>query len=194
MNPLIDKLPTKIKVGNEIIDINADFRNCLEIILAYEDNDLTIEEQHWIMLKRLYKTMPKDIEKGITQGLKFLNCGEENTNAKEKARVYSFKKDAKYIYPAVSQASKIDLETIDFFHWWKFYYYFLDISNDCTFSNIISFRQRKNKGQLNKEERKIYLDSIEIFDLEYESEIEDEESELVKLFNGGDDSRNQKDK
>ena len=64
MNPLINKLPTKIKVGDEVIEINADFRNCLKIIIAYEDNDLTIQEKHLIMLKLLYKTMPKDIEKG----------------------------------------------------------------------------------------------------------------------------------
>ena len=185
MNPLINKLPTKIKVGNEIIDINADFRNCLKIILAYEDEELTIEEQHLIMIKRLYKTVPHDIEKAILQGIKFLNCGDECNNVRESKRVYSFKKDAKYIYPAVSQASKVDLETVGFFHWWKFFYYFLDISNDCTFSNIVNFRQRKNKGKLSKEERQIYLESIEILDLDYKQEEETEESEFMKAFNGG---------
>lgn len=187
MNPLINKLPAKIKVGDEVIEINADFRNCLKIIIAYEDNDLTIQEKHLIMLKLLYKTMPQDIEKAIIQGIKFLNCGEETINSKENERVYSFKKDAKYIYPAVSQASKVDLETVGFFHYWKFFYYFLDIPDNCTFSNIISFRQKKNKGKLTKEEKKVYLESIEVLDLDYEpEETTEEESEFMKAFVGGD--------
>lgn len=183
MNPLIDKLPTKIKVGDEIIDINADFRNCLKIILAYEDEDLTIQEKHLIMIQRLYKIVPKDIETAILQGIKFLNCGETFQNTTDKQRIYSFCKDAKYIYPAVSQASEVDLETIDFFHWWKFFYYFLDISNDCTFSNIVSLRQKKNKRKLTDEERKIYMESIEILDLNFEKPKE--ESAFMKAFNGG---------
>lgn len=183
MNPLINKLPTKIKVDNEIIEINADFRNCIKIILAYEDEELTIQEKHYIMLQLLYKKIPNNIEQGILQGIKFLNCGEENKNIREQPRVYSFKKDAKFIYPAVSQASNIDLETISFLHWWKFYYYFLDISSDCVFSNIISLRQKKNKRKLTEEERKVYMESIDILDLDYEKPRE--ESEFMKAFNGG---------
>lgn len=183
MNPLIEKLPIKIKVGEEIIDINADFRNCLQIILAYEDKELTIQEKHFIMLSRLYKTMPQDIEKGILQGIKFLNCGEEVKSTNDSSRVYSFQKDAKYIYPAVSQASKVDLETIPFFHYWKFFYYFLDISNDCVFSNIVSLRQKKNKGKLTDEEKKVYRESLDILDLDYDRPKE--ESEFMKAFNGG---------
>ena len=183
MNPLIDKLPTKIKVGDEIININADYRNCLKIILAYEDQELTIQEKHFIMLSLLYDHIPQDIEKGILQGIKFLNCGEESKDDNYKPRVYSFKKDSKFIYSAVSQASKVDLETINFFHWWKFYYYFLDISQDSIFSNIISLRQKKNKGKLTDEERKAYIEARDILDLDYETPTE--ESEFMKAFNGG---------
>ena len=183
MNPLINKLPTKIKIGNEIININADFRNCLQIILAYEDEELTLQEKHIIMLTRLYEHMPHDIEKGIMQGIKFLDCGEENNITSDKPRVYSFKKDAKFIYPAISQSSNVDLENIDFFHWWKFYYYFMDISSDCMFSNIISLRQKKNKRKLSDEEKQIWKESIDILDLDYDKPRE--ESEFMKAFNGG---------
>lgn len=183
MNPLIDDLPTKIKVNDEIIEINANFRNCLKIILAYEDKDLTIQEKHYIMLRLLYKKIPNDVEKGILQGIKFLNCGEENSNIKESKRVYSFQKDAKFIYSAVSQSSNIDLETVQFLHWWKFNYYFLDISNDCTFSNIINLRRKKNNRKLTDEERKLYMDSLDILDLDYEEQRQ--ESAFMKAFNGG---------
>lgn len=183
MNPLIQKLPTKIKVGDEIISINADYRNCLEIILAYEDEELTIQEKHYILLKRLYKTLPKDIETGILQGIKFLDCGEERKETLKQLRVYSFKKDAKYIYSAVSKSSNVDLENINFFHWWKFFYYFLDISNNSTFSNIVTLRQKKNKRKLTDEEKKVWLESMDILDLEYNKPKE--ESTFMKAFNSG---------
>jgi len=183
-NPLIEKFPTKIKIDDEIIKINADFRNCLQIILAYEDEELTIQEKHFILLKRLYEQIPKSIEKGILQGIKFLNCGEESRNVKELPRLYSFQKDAKYIYSAISQVGKLDLENIEFLHWWKFYYYFFDISNDCAFSNIVSLRQKKIKGKLTDEEKTIYRDSIDILDLD--SKKTKEESKFMKEFNGGD--------
>ena len=185
MNPLIDKLPSKIRVSDEICDINADYRTCLKIILAYEDEELTMSEKHMILLNLLYKKVPKNIENAILQGIKFLDCGEQ-LKRNSSLKLYSFSKDAKYIYSAMSQVCHCDLEDISFLHWWKFCYYFLDISADSSFSNIIGLRQKKAKGKLSKEEKEIYLKSREIFDLDYSSEETEEESEFMKILNGGD--------
>ena len=63
----------------------------------------------------------------------------------------------------------------------------MDIPDNCTFSNIVNFRQKKNKGKLTKEEKKVYLESVEVLDLDYEpEEITEEESEFMKAFVGGD--------
>ena len=43
MNILTQKLPTKIKVNDNIYDINYDYRTILNIILAFEDEDLLYE-------------------------------------------------------------------------------------------------------------------------------------------------------
>ena len=108
MNILLNKFPTKIKVGKEICDIDSDFRNCLRIIMAYEDTDLTISEQYYIMLKRLYKTIPNDIEEAIKKGILFLNCGKDNDDISDNTkRVYRFDKDAEYDYSAINQTHNI---------------------------------------------------------------------------------------
>ena len=195
MNILTESFPTKIKIENEIYDINWDFKNCLQIIEAYEDDDLTIQEKHFIMLNRLYKTIPKNIEQAIVKGIKFLNGGEESTkDTKELPRIYSFEKDAKYIYSAMNQTHHVDL-SIDNMHWWKFSSLFLDIGKDTTFSNILNLRQKKIRGKLSKEEKKIFVDSREILDLNYQKEDSEEVSEFMKLFNdGGDVVRMQKEK
>lgn len=187
MNPLVDKFPTKIKIDDQILDINTDFRNCLKIILAFEDDNLTIEEKYYIMLMRLYGNIPNNQEEAIRKAILFLDCGEDsNSKEDDKPRIYSFSKDAKYIYSAIETSRPgIDLENIEYLHWWKFYYMFFDIKEGTTFSNIINLRDKKNKGKLSKEEKTLFIDSREILDLDYDSEPSEEESEFMKLFNGG---------
>lgn len=183
MNALLNKFPQKIRIDNVDYEINSDYRNCLKIIMAYEDDGLTIEEKHYIMLKRLYRTMPENIEQALEKGILFLNCGEPDKNENDiKKRVYSFDKDYKYIYSAVSQTHNIDLESIVYLHWWKFVFLFMDVDKDCTFSFLVSLRDRKNKGKLDKEERRLWMDIRETVDLDYTNEPE-EESEFMKLYN-----------
>ena len=45
MNVLLNKFPTKIRIDDEIYSVKSDFRNCLKIIMAYEDDTLTLEEK-----------------------------------------------------------------------------------------------------------------------------------------------------
>lgn len=185
MNPLIDKFPTKIKVGNEIIDINSDFRNCLKIILAFEDDELLIEEKYNIMLLRLYKKIPVNLEDAINQAIKFLDCGKKTNEANNEKRVYSFKKDASFIFSSMSSTHNIDLNEIPYLHWWKFVYLFLDIKKDCTFSNILYYRQKANSGKLDKNEREVYRRSYKILSLNSEEadDTSEEEDEFMKKFN-----------
>ena len=49
MNVLTDKFPTKINVNNKVLRINSDFRNCIKIIEAFEDDDLFDEEKYLIL-------------------------------------------------------------------------------------------------------------------------------------------------
>ena len=184
MNVLVNKLPTKIKVDGQIYEINADFRNCIKIMLAYEDDSLTQLEKHLIMLELLYKEVPPNLEQAVEKGVKFLNCGGE-ISKEESSRLYSFKKDANYIYSAVSKAGGIDLETVNFFHWWKFCFYFLEISPDSTIANIMNLRQKAQSGKLTKEEKTEYIKARKILDLDYEEEPE--ESKFMQIFNSGGD-------
>lgn len=184
MNALLNKFPTKIRIDNIDYEINSDYRNCLKIILAFEDDELTVEEQYYIMLSLLYKKMPENIELAIEKAILFLNCGKEY-EVSESRRTYSFSKDSEYIYSAMNQTHNIDLESIEYLHWWKFVFLFMDVDKDCTFSYITSLRYKKNNGKLDNYDKKIWIEMREIVDLDYSSEDE-EESEFMKLLNGGD--------
>lgn len=185
MNVLTDKFPTKIKVNNKILNINSDFRNCIKIIEAFEDEDLLDEEKYLILIKRLYIDEVEDdcLQEAIIKGIKFLDLGEENKNNEENVkRLYSFTKDDNYIYTGIRQSHNIDLNSIDYLHWWNFVYLFLDIGQDCMFNQLIYYRKRKNEGKLTKEERKVYISMRKILDLDYE-EDDDEDDEFMQKLN-----------
>ncbi len=187
MNKIYSKFPTKIKIDNDIYDINSDFRNCLKIIMAYEDEDLTESEKNYILLKRLYLQMPTNKEKAIERGIYFLDCAKEyksSTNELTK-RVYSFNKDYSYIYSAMKQTHDVDLENIDYLHWWKFVFLFMDVNKDCTFSYLVSLRDKKNKGKLDKEEKKAWGQLREIVDLDYVREEEEEKNDFLRKYEEG---------
>lgn len=185
MNVLTDKFPTKIKVNDKILRINSDFRNCIKIIQAFEDEELFDEEKYLILIKRLYvdEVEEKDYEEAIIKGIKFLDLGEENKEGNNNnKRLYSFIKDDNYIYTGIRQSHNIDLNSIDYLHWWNFVYLFLDIGQDCMFNQLIYYRQRKNEGKLTKDERKVYLSMRKILDLDYVEE-DDEDDEFMQKLN-----------
>ena len=86
MSILTSSLPTKIKVNKNIYDINCDYRTIINILLAFEDIELTQEEKIFIMLNNLYKEKipDEDIGDAISQAIKFIDCGEDYTNNKTK--------------------------------------------------------------------------------------------------------------
>ncbi len=184
MNVLTDKFPTKININNKILKINSDFRNCIKIIEAFEDEDLLDEEKYLILVKRLYvdKVDDEDLQEAIIKGIKFLDLGEKNEDNEENLkRLYSFSKDDNYIYTGIRQSHNIDLNSIEYLHWWNFVFLFLDIGQDCIFNQLIYYRKRKNEGKLTKEEKKVYISMRKILDLDYDIDDEEDDEFMKKL-------------
>ena len=178
MNVLTERLPTAIEIDGQEYEINADFRNCLNIILAFEDPELTAMEKKVVMLQLLYKEIPQNIAEAGRLGVKFLDCGVEQKKElppEDTRRVFSFIKDAQYIYTAIKQTHGIDLEDVEYLHYWKFCYMFQDIKEDCFFSNILYYRNQRNKGKLTKEEREYCAKIHDILELP-----QNEDKEVVK--------------
>ncbi len=184
MNVLTDKFPTKININNKILKINSDFRNCIKIIEAFEDEDLLDEEKYLVLVKRLYvdKIDEEDLQEAIIKGIKFLDLGEKNEDNEENLkRLYSFSKDDNYIYTGIRQSHNIDLNSIEYLHWWNFVFLFLDIGQDCIFNQLIYYRKRKNEGKLTKEEKKVYISMRKILDLDYDIDDEEDDEFMKKL-------------
>ena len=184
MNVLIDKFPLSLEVGGEKIEIAADLRNCLTVILAYEDEALTDQERAFVLLSRIFKgDIPKEhLKEAVDKAAWFMNCGEERSAGGE--RLYSFEQDAKYIYSAISQSHGIDLQGVDFLHWWQFCYLFLDLDKDCFFTQLIDLRRRKSEGKLTKEEAEYCSRISDILELG-SAEEENSAEEFMQILRKG---------
>lgn len=191
MNVLTDYLPEAVEIDGKVYDLDTDFRTGIDIMIAFEDPELITNEKMAVMIHLLYKGIPENLEEACRQGIKFLDCGEEvregSSTGSEPDRLYSFAKDSRYIYSAIKQSHGIDLEEVEYLHWWKFSYMFLDLREDCLFRQIIDLRQRRLRGKLTVEERNAWAERADILELpEYISPEEKAAGdEFMRLLNGG---------
>jgi len=166
MNILTDALPETVDINSTEYQINTDFRTCLKIIMAFEDNELTPQEKQLILLGNLYSVVPNDLNVALDRANWFLNGGKDNaTDANEEnPRVYSFAKDGNFIYAAFRQTHGIDLATAQL-HWWMFLALFMDLGQDTTFCQLTALRKRLKTGKASKEDKAAAFAMGDVIDL-----------------------------
>jgi hypothetical protein len=180
-------LPVAVEINGQEYPINTDFRTCLRVILAFEDNELTAYEKQMIMLGNLYPEPIEDIQKASEMGMKFLNMGKDNDEEDDNPRLYSFEKDASFIFAAFRQTHGIDLETAEM-HWWKFLTLFMDLGADTAFCNLVGLRKRVKSGKASKEERQVAYEMGDMFELpEIDTRTwqeKEEDERLMRMLKG----------
>lgn len=165
MNILTDRLPAFVCVDGKEYVIRTDFRDCLRVVMAFEDNSLTKVEKAEVLLEVLYPILPDNQQAALEMGIKFLDGGNEDEGEGAPAhRVFSFAKDANLIFAAFRQTHGIDLETVEM-HWWKFLALFMDLGSETTFCRLVSLRSRVKSGKATAEERRAASEMGEMFDV-----------------------------
>ncbi len=168
VNPLARGFPTQARLGGELYPLNWRFTDCLPIILAYEDENLTLGEQQEITLRRLYRRRPPQELTGaaLVQATLFLDGGGSNSEEEQETdeehpgddlRLYSFSRDGGLIYSAFRGQYGIDLRQ-DELHWWAFLSLFHDLSPDCRFYQLLRLRRGWLEGTLSREEEQLFDD------------------------------------
>lgn len=165
MNILTDTLPESVVIGDKDFAIRTDFRTCLKTIMAFEDPDLTPQEKASILLSNLYPVVPSDTAQAMAQANLFLNGGKVSEEEGEPSpRVYSFSKDANFIFAAFRQTHGIDLQKTTL-HWWEFLALFMDLGSETTFCQLVSLRKRIKTGKATKEERRAAREMGDLIDV-----------------------------
>lgn len=160
-NPLARTFPTQVRINGRECPIRWRFTDCIAIILAYEDEGLTWQEQQHILLSRFYPELPADVGKALELAFRFLDGGERSQETDDEPeedtplRLYSFSRDGGLIYSAFRYQYGIDLQQ-DELHWWAFLALFQDLSADSRFYQLLRLRQGYLEGTLSREETALF--------------------------------------
>lgn len=198
MNLLIDLLPTTVDIEGIEYEINSDFRASILFELLMQDVEIEDEEKIIQALQLYYKQRPNNIEEAINKMLWFYSCGKENdlkSNSKtgsNSEKIYDFNYDDEYIYSAFLDQYGVDLNEIEYLHWWKFKAMFKALKEDNEIIKIMGYRsidlskvEDKKQKEFYKKMKKIY--EIPIAISKDEKEKIDKINEILR--NGGDISK-----
>lgn len=189
INILLDRLPQFTQSGNRI---RTDFRESIKFELLMQDNKIDEKNKVIQALKLYYYNIEKitDIPKAIEEMLWFFACGKkknvdnkkEKNNKKRIKQIYSYEFDAEYIYSAFLQQYKIDLNSIQYMHWWKFKALMENLNEDTQFVKIMGYRAIDISKIKDKEEKTRYKRLKTIYDLPDMRTTEQKEADFSKAF------------
>lgn len=199
MSLLTSKLTKSVNIEGIKFEINSNFRNSIlfeELIL---NEDISKEE---VQDKAIQLYFKKPIIKSyrpmaLQAIIDFYSCGrpeeetegrKENYNSKQK-NIYSFKYDDEYIYSAFLDQYGIDLQDIDYLHWWKFKAMFKSLKSDNKIVEIMGYRSMDLNSIKDKEQKAFYKKMQDIYRLPQivnKDELEKQKALEDALLNGGD--------
>lgn len=192
MNSLTEKLPVSIVVDGAEYEINSDFRTSIKFEIMMSNATLPDQGKIISALKLYYKKIPHDITKAVEEMLMFYRGGqgqEENKGSKKGSSkpVYSFDYDSDYIYAAFLAQYGIDLQSIEYLHWWKFKALFQSLNDTNKIVKIMQYRAMEITSSMSKEQKKFYSDMKKQYALPVPKTEKEKISAIEEaLLNGGD--------
>lgn len=199
MSLLTSKLPKSISIDGLKFEINSNFRQSIifeELIL---NEDISKEEVQDKAIQLYYKQpIIQSYRPLALQGIIwFYSCGrpeeeqlrKEQHNNTKSSDIYSFKYDDEYIYSAFLDQYGIDLQDIDYLHWWKFKAMFKSLKSDNKIVEIMGYRSMDLNSIKDKEQKAFYKKMQDIYRLPQivnKDELEKQKALEDALLNGGD--------
>lgn len=196
MNILIDDIdyPDRVEINGQDYKIRTDFRTSVLFEIMMQDDELDNKAKVRKGLDLYYPVIPDDLSGAIDTALWFYRCGREETTVQKrmaarrgKNQVYSFEHDAGLIYAAFLMAYNIDLQDIQYMHWWRFRYLFNSLPKDCEFVRAMEYRSMDISDKMPKEQKEWYKKMKRLYELPLSKDADDRQNIIEKaLLNGGD--------
>lgn len=158
MNLLLDLAPRSVVIGGHSYSFDADFRNCIRFENLMFDPEIDDNSRGVMALNLFYPKIPKDIPAAFQEIIQFYSAGQKekkHSGSGSQKRIYSFEHDADYIFAAFMADYGIDLNEIDFLHWWKFRALFAGLKPDNLICKIMEYRSADTKS-MKGEQKKFY--------------------------------------
>lgn len=189
---MIGRLPESLSVNGVEYAIKTDFRAILDIMEAFNDKELEIDEQAYICLFLLYEdfeSIPKEcMQEAFEQAKWFIDCGRQYEESEKAPSVMNWEKDESIIFPAVNNIARCEVRALKYLHWWTFIGYFMEIK-EGVFTTVTSIRKkiaehkRMDKWEMEYVSKNKNLLSLDGICMEENNDI----NELAELLNASKD-------
>lgn len=196
LNLLMDILPEYVNIDGEEYFIDTNFRNGI-IFEKIAFSDIPIKNKVAQLLPIFYtEQMPRNITVAMETIVGFYSCGVEtkkdtapqrrkNGNVVLKPKmIYDYFHDAPYIYAAFLSNYGIDLNDIEYLHWWKFHALFRGLPSSAKIVEIMGYRGTDLGRIKSKSEQERIARMKEIYALPQELSFEDKVAMAGMAFGG----------
>lgn len=200
INMLIDPLPSTVTVGGREIPIESNFRTSILFELMIQSHDLDNAQKSITAMELYYPRehhahiieRNETIDEAIDRIVWFYCCGKQRKiageqrkeNAKIERREHDFDVDAPLIYAAFLSQYGIDLNQIEYLHWWSFCAMFRGLSDEHQITKIMGYRTVDLSSIKNKAEKSRLAKLQSRYALPFTGTIQDMERAAGSLFGG----------
>ena len=197
MNILLDTLPETITVEGKDYFADTDFRTFIILEKIISDSRLSSSEA---VLSVIDLVLPDEkppidaVASAIHEIMWLYSCGSPSTGKKKRRMngnvvikdnlIYDYEYDAPYIYGAFLSQYGVDLNDIDYLHWWKFIAMFKSLRSDCKICEIMSYRATDISKIKDREEKNRIARLKEIYALPNNMTFEDKVAAAGAAFGG----------
>lgn len=177
-------LPESVFVGGLEYQINADYRDILEIIEYLQDINLDDVARRYVAMSLFYEgfgDMPRsDYGEAMAEMLRFINLGEAPEDNQPQPKTIDWEQDRTIIAAEVNKVAGLDVRGLEFLHWWTFMGFFAGIG-EGQLSMLVAIREKRRKGKkLEDWERDYYRRNIHR--VEFRQKYTDAEQEVADAW------------
>lgn len=187
---MIGGLPETLTVGGREYPIRTDYRDVLQVLEAFSDEELEHIEKWIVAVYLLFEdfSCADDVLEAVEDGFDlgeavgqiswFLSVGKPEEKDRD-APLYDWKQDEQMIFAAVNKVAGREVREADYMHWWTISGYVNSVDKDDFWTFVISIRDKLNKKKkLEKNEREFLNKNRELVILEKRKTKEEQELEM----------------
>ena len=163
-------LPEGIYLKDKFYRLNTDFKIWLKIDEIIQSDIANEEEKLAFIISLAYpSSFPENINDALSGVLDFYSMYKKGSK-KSTHKIYSFEKDAPFIFSAFRSQYGIDLFNTDM-HWWKFKSLFDSIDENTTFGKIVRYRAINIDDIKDKNKKSFIAKMKRLYSLDEEADI-----------------------
>lgn len=159
INPLYDPFPDHVVVQGQEYEVVTDFREWIKFY-ALVKSDLPDIIKLELMLEWYLDDVPEDTEEAIAALGRFLGAyelyekeGSDEETGQPNVQAFSFEQDASDIYSAFLSAYGIDIQDVEYMHWYKFRTLFDSLPGETEIKRKMHYRTMDTGKIKDKDER-----------------------------------------